>query len=51
MSFLSNVKCNAAGLAPEHSMVLPEREARADEQPVLAALGSVRGPMCANRTH
>lgn len=51
MSFLSNVKCNAAGLAPEHSMVLPEREARADELPVLAALGSVRGAIRVNGTH
>lgn len=32
-------KSNAAGLAPEHSMALPERDALADEAPLLAALG------------
>lgn len=31
MHHLSNLKCNATGLAPEHSMVLPEREMAADE--------------------
>ena len=31
-------KCNAAGLAPEHSMVLPERAAREDESSILEAL-------------
>ncbi|WFD20980.1 hypothetical protein MCAP1_003235 [Malassezia caprae] len=31
-------KCNAAGLAPEHSMVLPERTAREDESTIVDAL-------------
>ncbi|WFD24662.1 hypothetical protein MEQU1_003365 [Malassezia equina] len=32
------LKCNAAGLAPEHSMVLPERVASDDETMILQAL-------------
>ncbi|KAI3624115.1 hypothetical protein GLX27_002889 [Malassezia furfur] len=38
MHHLSNLKCNATGLAPEHSMVLPERDAVADEDMVMAGL-------------
>lgn len=34
-------KLNAAGMAPEHSMVLPEREASQEEQMILAALVEV----------
>lgn len=38
MHHLSNLKCNATGLAPEHSMVLPEREAVGDEDMVMTGL-------------
>ncbi|PWN54032.1 hypothetical protein IE53DRAFT_54076 [Violaceomyces palustris] len=34
----SNTKLNAAGLAPEHSMQLPERQPEADEQHILNAI-------------
>lgn len=37
----SNTKLNAAGLAPEHSMLLPERAPKDDEQTVLQALHHV----------
>ncbi|KAK0541548.1 hypothetical protein OC835_000016 [Tilletia horrida] len=38
MLHLSNTKYNAVGLLPEHSMALPEREARPDELPIIKAL-------------
>ncbi|WFD03963.1 hypothetical protein MOBT1_002660 [Malassezia obtusa] len=38
MHHLSNLKCNATGLAPEHSMVLPERSTVADEEVIMAGL-------------
>lgn len=34
-------KLNAAGMSPEHSMVLPERQANAEEQVILNALTEV----------
>ncbi|PKI85341.1 hypothetical protein MVES1_000137 [Malassezia vespertilionis] len=38
MHHLSNLKCNATGLAPEHSMVLPEREVTDNERPIMNML-------------
>lgn len=38
---LSNTKLNAAGLTPDHSLVLPERQALADEEAVLQAMNEV----------
>ncbi|WFD00266.1 hypothetical protein MYAM1_003014 [Malassezia yamatoensis] len=38
MHHLSNLKCNATGLAPEHSMVLPERVPSADEVVIMDGL-------------
>lgn len=35
---MSNSKLNAAGLIPDHSLVLPEREANPDEMTILQAL-------------
>lgn len=45
MSFLqqSNLKLNAAGLTPDHSLTLPERAPQADEQEILQAIQEV-GP-------
>ncbi|KAN0062698.1 hypothetical protein ACQY0O_004893 [Thecaphora frezii] len=37
----SNAKLNAAGLAPEHSMLLPERQPKDDEASILDALHSI----------
>jgi hypothetical protein len=38
---LSNNKLNAAGLTPDHSLVLPERTAQVDEVAVLQAMTEV----------
>ncbi|KAL9933280.1 hypothetical protein V8E36_007998 [Tilletia maclaganii] len=38
MLHLSNTKYNASGLLPEHSMALPEREARPDELAIIKSL-------------
>lgn len=39
----SSKKLNAAGLTPDHSLILPERAPAADENEVLQALVEVRG--------
>ncbi|KAE8216597.1 hypothetical protein CF327_g281 [Tilletia walkeri] len=41
MLHLSNTKYNAVGLLPEHSMALPERDARPDELPIIKALHDI----------
>lgn len=38
MYHLSNLKCNASGLAPEHSLVLPEREMVNDEATIMEGM-------------
>ncbi|CAD6884199.1 unnamed protein product [Tilletia controversa] len=38
MLHLSNTKYNAVGLLPEHSMALPERDARPDELAIIKAI-------------
>lgn len=43
---VANTKLNAAGMAPEHSMVLPERQANGDEQMILNALVEVSAWQC-----
>jgi hypothetical protein len=37
----SNTRLNAAGLAPEHSKLLPERQPKDDEADILNALHEV----------
>lgn len=41
MFHLANKKLNAAGLAPEHSKALPERQPEEDEKAIMQALVEV----------